>query len=315
MNGRWWAAVLVVLAGCSASSGGADGNPGNLPKDPGSFDDLGATHTDSTGVVLGVVVDRGIRPVAAVKVTLFTTPSRSTDTDADGRFAFGDVVPGSYTLTASHPSYRDEQTTVEVAAGAAEPQVTRIQIEARFSRSAFSVPFDFEGFIECGYEAFGVTSLCLNDYETLVVPDIPPTLKTLIDRRGYVTQIDGGWQTSQFELEWTPSAQGTSQEMFALASFWNRTANDWYGLTGGTSPVILRFEVNETYPGAAGSEERIPPEGRKDMYVYGGIQAASDAPVAVGIGVEQRFHIYQHIFYYGKPPANWSFVNGDKPPF
>ncbi len=313
-----YAVLALVLAGCATSSAPSapSGGDGNLPSDPGSFDDLGAKPTATTGVILGVVVDRGLRPLADVNITLHTQPERITKTTNDGRFAFGNLPGGSYALTASLLNFKDAQTTAEVVVGDAEPKILRIQLEALYSQSPFSVPFDFEGFIECGYSVRNVISyLCVNDYEKLAGgDDIGPTLNGLIDTRGYVQRLDGNWSTIVFELTWEPTATATSPAMFVLVSWWNRTSSDAYGKMGGPPPnVILRFETGETAPGQQGCCDVIPPEGVKDLYPWAGIQDYGDVPVAVGF--EQRFHIYQHTFFYGKPPPDWSFVAGDKPPF
>src|SRR5688572_21153311 len=101
---RWaaiWTALLLALAlpGCSdepKSDGVADSTD--------DFGDLGVAPTDTRGILVGVVVDEAIRPIAEAKVALNAgggAPMEKT-TDAEGRFAYGDLEPGTYFLSASH---------------------------------------------------------------------------------------------------------------------------------------------------------------------------------------------------------------------
>jgi hypothetical protein len=302
--------VCVVLAGCAD-----DGSGGDETASTEDFSDLGVEATDDTGVILGVVVDTSIRPIKDAEVTIVADgTNKTTTTDAEGRFAFGELAPGFYIVSAKHLLYAPAQTQAEVVAGEDQPRVTRLLLERLFAQDPYmGPPIKFEGFIQCGYEIQGISSLCFNDYETLLVPDIPPTLKEVFDNRGYVTQVEANWQTLIFELTWKPSAQGTSEEMFVLVSFWNRTASDWYGQEGGSNPVLIRFETGEVHPTADDEDPMIPPEGHPDLYAYGGIARPSSQPAAIGFS--QTFTIYQNSFFFGKPPEGWSFVNGDEDPF
>lgn len=309
-----WVALALVLPGCAASSGGSDAIE---TTDASSFGDIAKGPTATTGIVLGVVVDPGIRPIAGAEVLLHGSPEKTTTTTDDGRFAFSDIAPGTYFISASKLNFDSSQVSVDVVAGDANPDVYRIQLQPMFDQAPYSIPHDFEGFIECGYSVRGVISyLCVNDYEKLVTgDDLGPTLNGLIDNRGYVVALDGNWSTLVFELTWEPTSTGTSPAMFILVSWWNRTSSDAYGRIGGPPPnVLLRFETGEEAVGQQGCCEVIPPEGVHDLYPWAGIESAEGgAPVAVGF--EQRFHIYQHDFFYGKPPPDWSFVAGDEPPF
>jgi len=310
---RWLlllAVLAVIGAGCSDSAkegakAGAD------------FGGLGLDATDTTGIVRGVVVDERIVPVEGAGVRLRgEAEERITTTDAEGRFGFDGLRPGTYFLTVGKLNHEAGQTTAEVRAGVDEPTIVRVLIARLSAVEPFSQLSKFEGFIQCGYSVEGVISfLCLNDYETLVVPDIPPTLKEVFDSRGYVTALDGNWSTLVFELTWEPSAQGTSPEMFELVSFWNRTASDAYARLGGAPPaVVLRLESGEVGPGQQGCCDMVPPEGIQDLYVWAGIQTESGGPPAA-VGFSQDFTIFQTNFFHAKPPEGWSYVAGDPPPF
>src|SRR5688572_410097 len=87
---------LVLLAGCAANSGGEPGPASTA----GDFSDLDVDATETTGVLLGVVVDETIRPIAGASVVLQGGPAgdKKATTDQEGRFAFDDLEPGTYFL-------------------------------------------------------------------------------------------------------------------------------------------------------------------------------------------------------------------------
>ena len=307
------AAALVMaflasgLAGCAGLPGGSGAGVGN-PTGPGDPGDPGVRPTDTKGILVGVVVDDAIRPVADATVAVALPAGGSVEdvTDAEGRFAFGDLEPGTYFVQVAHLLYAPAQTTADVVAGEEEPPLVRVLLQRLFSQEAFSEAIKFEGFIQCGYVLVVLSSLCLNDYTTIVIAGgVAPWLRETLDRRGYVAAIGGGWQTIVYEMVWEPST-GTSSNMFMLTSFYNRTASDSYGSEGGTSPVLMREEAGDQ------GDDGIPLEGMPDMYTYGAIDAAA---AGVGFGFNQRFTIFQHTFYHGSPPEDWSFVAGDEAPF
>jgi hypothetical protein len=298
-------ALVLLLAGCSGGGGGAGGDDDGTP---------GLAVDAGTGALQGVVVDDAIRPIAGAAVAVSGPAERSATTDAEGRFAFDRLAPGSYIVKGSHPIFASAQTTAEVVAGDADPPLVRLLLSRLFSQEPFSEAIKFDGYIQCGYDTGFLTSQCVNDYTTIVVGGgVANQLRSLVDNRGYVTAVGPGWQVMVYELLWETSAQGTSEEMFFLASFFNRTSTDNYGRAAGPSPVSLRLVVGETHETQAGTEEQVPPEGRPDLYVFAGISSGGGLPV--GVGFSQPFTFFQHNFYYGVPPEDWSFVAGDTPPF
>jgi hypothetical protein len=297
--------AALLVAGCS---GGGD-DPEVPPTAP-----PGVQVSSSTGALHGVVVDQAIRPIAGAAVAISGPSERTAETGEDGRFAFGLLAPGTYIVQASHPIFGPAQTTAEVVAGDAEPPALRVLLERLFAQEPFSEAIKFDGFIQCGYDAAVLTSQCVNDYTSIVYPGgLANDLRSVVDNRGYVTAVGPGWQVMVYELLWETTAQGTSEEMFFLVSFFNRTASDHYARAAGASPVALRMHVGEVHDTQAGTEEQVPAEGRPDLYVFAGISAGGGLPV--GAGVSQPFTFFQHNFYYGLPPDGWSFVAGDVPPF
>ena len=90
----------VVLAGC------AEEIPEEAPEGPASLEALDLEADEGKGVIRGVVVDTSIVPVAGATVSL--TDGRTTESQDDGGFGFGNVEPGFHTLevdaSASTPS-------------------------------------------------------------------------------------------------------------------------------------------------------------------------------------------------------------------
>ena len=303
----------LLLAGCSG------GEKPSVADDAGAFDDLGVVPTATTGVILGVVVDGTIRPVqdATVAVSGAGVELEAT-TDAEGRFAVGNLQPGTYFLRTSHLLYSPAQTSVEVVAGDTDPPITRIQIERLFSQDPYSETLKFDGFIACGFNA-GTVAPCVTDF-TQLVPQcgggcVPEARTIMGDRRDYITAIAGGWQQMVIEMTFEPSAQATSTDMGFIVSHPNRTgASHSFGSAQGPSPVRWQADVGVEAEGASSQEPvMIPAEGWPDLLVFSNVRSSEDVPVAVT--VNQSFTIFQNNFYYGKPPEGWSFVNGDEMPF
>lgn len=307
MRGLVLLAVLVPLAlgGCAGGGGGAeDGTP--------DFGDTGVRATATTGIILGVVVDERIVPIEGATVRLTGGPTEEeATTDAQGRFAFGDLQPGAYFLAVSHFLHASAQASAEVVAGEEDPPVVRVLLARLFDQEPFSEVFKFEGYIQCGYSNPQVSTQCVDDYTRFVVNGgLAPEARELVDHRSFVHAVSAGWQSMVLEMVWEPSAQGTSDELFLITSHYNRTGQHYFGRAEGTNPQLLRFDVGKTHEwNAGGDPDQIEPEGRNDLFSYAGI--AGD----VAIGFSQSFTVFHHNFYFGRPPEGWSFVAGDPPPF
>jgi hypothetical protein len=305
--------LLVAFAGC-ASSGGTD--------EPGSdeFQDLDVQATETTGVILGVVVDESITPIADATVVLQGTGGDKTaTTDAQGRFAFGDLQPGTYLLKVSAPQYLSAQSSAEAVAGLADPPVVRVLLTRLFTQDPYAELIKFDGYLACAY-AYGVSSTCVNDYTRLAgaVPGCEGgclrdynVSQTGGNIREFRTNIGPGWQTLVMEMYWEPSTgEPVSKGTLGMTiSYFTRTSTGhWYATCDGASPVRCQIDVGEPGPNQSEEPELIPPEGLEDLFVLFG---AGDEDVAVN----QGFQFFQTNFYYAIPPDGWSFVNNDPMPF
>ncbi|HJQ93445.1 MAG TPA: carboxypeptidase-like regulatory domain-containing protein [Candidatus Thermoplasmatota archaeon] len=304
--------VLLPLAGCAGDPGG-DG----VADDGSDFDDLGLDATATTGVLLGVVVDETIRPIPEASVALrgAARGDRTATTDEDGRFAFGDLEPGTYFLEVSALQFAPAQSSAEVVAGVDEPPVLRIQLERLFDQEPFVEQLKFDGFLACAY-AIGVSSTCVNDYTRILTVCPGGCLRdynlseTGGNVREYVTPVGPGWQDLVFEMVWEPTASGTSEQLGIVVSYYGRIgASHTFDSDSQPSPLRLEIKVDpdaSTPPGEV--PDKIPAAGIPDLFVF--FSAGSGS-----VAVNQPFQAFQTSFYYGVPPDGWSFVNGDPLPF
>lgn len=302
----------LVLAGCAGSP--AEPEPAS---DAAAFEDLGVQATATKGVLLGVVVDEAIRPIdgAQVQLTLPDAGTKEETTDDQGRFAFGDLDPGTYILNVRHALYTATQTSAEVLAGDDDPPVVRVQLARLFSQDPYTELIAFDGYLACAYSA-GLSSTCVNDYTRLAgaVPGCQGgclrdynVSQAAGNIREYRTNVGAGWQSIIFEMTWTPTLQGIGTELGITVSYFTRTSTGhWYASDDQPNPLRMQVDVGVEGPNQQEEPTLIPAEGLQDLFVFFG---------AGDIAVNQRFQSYQTNFYYGLPEEGWSFVAGDPLPF
>ena len=134
------------------------------------------------GVIEGAVVDSATgAPRPGVAVTLDGT-SRGMLTDDAGRFVFGDLVPGSYTLRTRQLSYRPLARIVFVRAGAATPVLLHIAsapitLGAVRARARSPERDRFE--LSPGSGAMSLTRSAVTNVPALGEPDVLRTVQLL----------------------------------------------------------------------------------------------------------------------------------------
>jgi hypothetical protein len=116
-----------------------------------------------------------------------------------------------------------------------------------------------------------------------------------------------------YEMVWSATAQGTSDQMRTTVSFYPRVASHWYCTGWGPSPVMVRIETGVECEESQGDPQPFPPEGLDNGYIFAATKAPEGQFVSATVG--QTFTLFMNFFYYGKPPEGWSFVNGDEYPF
>jgi hypothetical protein len=309
--------LLASLAGCASKGGGH----GGTQTSSANFSDLGAKGSATTGVLLGVVVDEAIRPVKDAKVDVRGPDggNHSKTTDAQGRFAFGDLAPGTYFVRVTQLQYAPAQTTAEVVAGVEDPPAIRVLITRLFSQQPYSEQIKFDAYLSCSI-SFPVGTTCVNDYTRIVGNTVPGcqggclrnynVSKTAGNNREYVTTVGPGWQVIVFEAYWEPSTQFGKGLDISVSFFTRPDAGHFYGNTASASPLRLEFDVNQTAEGQQESPKLINWTGQNDLFVF-----YNDGGGAGSVTVNQKFTSLQTNFYYGLPPDGWSFAKGDPLPF
>ena len=305
------ALLLVALLASSVLGGCAEEDRPTAVSDD-DFDGLGLQASETTGVIRGVVVDTSVVPVVGVTVRVVGAPAFVTETDADGRFGFGGVPPGTHFVNFTSPLYAPVQVAVSVQAGVRDPPVLQVQVERLFSQDPYAEGQHINGYINCGYSAV-LSSPCVIDYTQLlpVCPGgcVPQLYGITGDIRRFIVPIYDGWQSRINEMVWE-SSTGTSASLSMTVSFYNRTTSDTYAGTAGPSPLRHKMDMDpeRTHP------DWIPPEGLHDYLVFvNPSTAGSGLPAALVL--EQRFELFSYTFYWGFPPEDWSFVRGDPKPF
>src|SRR5215470_1959836 len=80
------------------------------------------SQTTTSGALAGVITDQTNAVVVDAGVQLKDNrkgTTQSTKTNREGLYEFSFLVPGRYTLTVTHPSFREENRTVNVLLGPA----------------------------------------------------------------------------------------------------------------------------------------------------------------------------------------------------
>jgi hypothetical protein len=306
--------AALVLAGCSS---GQDAPDAALDE---KFDDLGLQATSTTGVIRGIVVDDAIKPVAGATVTLSGAQAKAT-TDAEGLFGFDDLPAQTYFLQVEKRGYRPTQQSTEVVAGVADPGIVKVLLQADPSSVPYVVQQAYHGYVQCSFKAAnivfdasscdpgGLTGLSGND-------DSAPWFA--VTGRPTYYQSEMTWESTQAAGTGLVTIQLACDEGSCDETDTNRLCN-----VRGHSPLVCRVDLNASSDGGSegGGGHGIDESGLGTT--LGGYTVAMFANcfecvpgTAVGLGVvlEQKFEVYNHLFYGYAPPADWSFLADGAPP-
>ena len=149
-------AILVLAAGCTARP---PGNPDGGPLAGGALE-----FREHEGAVVGIVVDDELVPLAGANVTLLATgrDAALASSAADGRFQFGRVPEGPYTVIATAAGHEHAARGGAVMAG----RIEEIQLVLRALPPEVEPRMDtlaaWEGYIGCslGLYSFSTVDLC-----------------------------------------------------------------------------------------------------------------------------------------------------------
>ncbi|MCA1812166.1 MAG: carboxypeptidase-like regulatory domain-containing protein [Halobacteriales archaeon] len=317
--------ALFLLSGCSSKA--------TTDTITGAVDDLQLEATATTGVIRGVVVDEGIRPLAGVLLTATSQGSSFTaNSTSTGSFGFQGLPPGTYFVKAHKLGFRDTQVSTEVHAGVSDPHPLKVllSLDSTYVKPYASATV-FKGFIECGVVTPGVgIAVCSIPNGTTCGNDpVPCSANVTSDNFSMFIAVDGGvplW--IQHELVWDATQAAGNQ--FSLVA---RTATA-EGFQGGSyekdlpdqptgeSPllaVVNTTTIKEYDIGRNGT-------GLAPAVFTGGVEGtgsqvcAPDTPATnpfcafdTGVTLEQDFTMYTHVFYGFLPPEGYRFSNDGEP--
>jgi hypothetical protein len=258
------AAIVVLLAGCA---GGGQGGGGTGPS-PADLD----VDSNVLGAVSGVVVDEAIRPLANVKVTL-VSQAREATSDADGLFAFTDLEPGFYAMTAMLPLYLPTQVTADVVAG--QTAKVKVQLAIDPTPQPYHVTYKHDGYMQAW--------ATIAEYE---VQEGLEQAAPLCDCRLNFTP-EGKPSTLVYEAFWEETSPNPGEFEF----YWvveqpeSGARSEEYC----SSPCQAHIDGDAFEPGVP-AYARL--DGPDEWLVY-----------------DQRFQIFLTIFYNGKAPDGWTVLD------
>lgn len=303
----------LLLAGCS-------GGPEADAELDGKFQDLGLQATATTGVIRGLVVDDAIKPVAGATVTL-TGPGAKATTDENGLFGFDDLPAQTYFLQVEKAGYRSTQQSTDVQAGVAEPAIVKVLLQADPGSLPYLVQHLYRGYIQCSFKVAnivfdaascdpqGTTGLSSND-------DSAPWFA--VTARPTYYQSEMTWESTQATGAGLVTIQLACNEGDCGETDTNRLCN-----VRGHAPLVCRVTLDESSDGGegGGGGHGIDESGLgADLMGYSVrmyancFECVPDTAVGLGVVLEQRFEVYNNLFYGYAPPEGWSFLADGAPP-
>lgn len=287
--------VTAMLAGCASST---------PPAPPADDFDIDLTPTKTTGVIRGVVVDEGIRPLVNVLIVLKGAAPANTTSNENGAFGFAGLEPGTYFMEVSKIGYFPVQTSADVVAGDPEPPIVKVLLKADVSATPFWQAQTYDGFIQCTTSVLvlcGIANVLTGDDVTA-------------DRFAWDQYFANNASLIQAEMVWD-STQAASPELYfeleALNDACEKNSDAKYDSVGrflnstrGISPVYAT--VNQTEVEAWSIGELCP--------IWVSIFSGGAAGTPVGFTVQQTFTMYFHTFHGYLPPTGWRFAIDGAPP-
>lgn len=287
--------VGVLLAGCASKA---------PPAQAEDEFDIELAPTATTGVIRGVVVDEGIRPIANAVIVLKGTVPVNTTSNTNGAFGFSGLEPGTYFMEVSKLGFFSVQSSADVVAGQAEPPIVKILLKTDVASIPFWQAQEYEGYIQC---TTSVLVLC-------GAPAILTGQELTNDRFAWDQYFASNASHIQAEMVWD-STQALSPELyFEMEALNDACVKDddpkydsvgrFLNNTSGTSPVYST--INQTEVEAWNIGEVCP--------VWMSIFSGGAGGTPVGFTVQQKFTMYFHTFHGYLPPPGWRFAVDGTPP-
>jgi hypothetical protein len=311
--------VLTVLSGCAAKSA----------PDTSSLDaaakQVNVQATATTGVIRGVVVDEGVRPLAGVVLSVATQGRlMTTNSSVTGAFGFQGLPEGTYFVKAHKLGYTDAQTSAEVKAGVSDPPITKVALVAdKGYTKPYVLAMSAKGFIECGTDVVALCSVPNNACLPLILlqPCLAHGPNVTNDNFSSFFPLDAEPRWVQAELVWK-STQALGDKLSVTTRVSDRTNYDQgFYLRGmnsstGSSPLLVIDDYDLIHNSANGGKDALGVNGTGlEMDIFSGGNVPT--PVTRDLGgaqVQQEYQIIVHAFYGYRPPPGYRFTHDGDPP-
>lgn len=309
---------LLALAGCSGAGNQATGPGGSQNFDPNAQPDIDVEATDTTGVIVGYVVDAALRTITGATISIpgGADGDRVTESNANGAFAFEGLVPGTYFLSASKAGYNTIQQAVDVVAGVSDPDPVTIRLVADLTASGpFAVPYTFDGYIEC---SVSMVIVGLAACSTVGVGEDDFLREYEIERPPMWAQSEMVWRSTQvvdpnmsvgMSCDCTDAVLLDNYARDSGPSPLLMAANETllaYARVGNSSGLMIRVfaaDIDGTTP-----SDPVNGDDCLDRPLLG------ECMFGVGFIIEQTFQVVTIVFYDYTPPVGWSFYERNEIP-
>lgn len=289
-------AALVVLSGCAANQASPEGSS-DASASPGPTSVIPTESSQSTGRVIGQVVDDEFLPVEASRVWFIDHDWEAT-TGLDGAFAFEGVPTGRYTLLAEREGFEPDSREVSVGADSESEVRLRLVRDVRANQPYANV-VPFSGMLGCGVGSYSISTIdaCQN-YGLDENADHDVTIP-----------YGAGLNAISYEVTWTPNQAFGAEQLGVIGG-----PGSFYGdcRSQGASPLrwACEFTQNETNGNWLSEDNEVEFEFRVPS--KGGILADepenwTNNPVVVAI--QQRFDATFTFYHWGmEVPAEYPRV-------
>ncbi len=308
--------LILALSGC-LSSGASNASIADAAAPTADYD------AETCGLV-GVVLDDAALPLSGAVVSL-AGRDQSTETLAGGGYAFDNLPPGHYYVTA-HKKGHDDAITPEAVAcdagGEIEAPALVLVANGAADEEGFKTPVHRRGVVPCGGHigSSNLAQVCNGVSIVLPVnvrPPVNPAEPTSVPLEpGRIT-------AAVVELEWEPSAGVVGPKSLRVqvpaisdrAAWTHETSADYETVQddtkhtqtifiSGPSPLRLRLEA------APGGELWAPQPGAP-VHWYLVRDHIPDSPLpTVALLVDQRFDLYVTYFYGDLPvPTDYTMLS------
>jgi predicted small secreted protein len=293
-------ALAFLLAGCAKAEPAAQAPE---PSDAGV----------AQGSVRGLVIDDSLFPIVGATVSV-PPLGLSTRTSASGGFQFNRIAIGDHTLIAEADGYGAVSKKVQVLEG--ESVYAEIGLERLASDDGYYVTKVGRGILACGVTyRQGITSLA----GAFLGAGCNVANGTGVDVSTYFTWLSDdveAWRGGAAETEWTSTqafGNGLVQDWAVFGCANNRNAT--FGRATGPSPLRnllgsfeLEYRLGDLPNSSCGGDDRCNENGChiiNRIFSWPSSQP-EDAPVDVGITLQQTFTTYISEFFRREPPPDFT---------